>query len=81
MRCWIVCLFIAAATLFSGCADQNPPAPPVGSSADPGETKPAAAASEQSESFPLTIASWEETQNMIAEHRGKVVVVDLWTTW
>jgi len=30
---------------------------------------------------PLEIASWKETQAKIAGHRGKVVVVDLWTTW
>jgi thiol-disulfide isomerase/thioredoxin len=28
----------------------------------------------------LDIASWEETQAIIAEHKGKVVVLDLWST-
>lgn len=28
----------------------------------------------------LAVASWDEVQAMIAEHKGKVVVVDLWST-
>lgn len=27
------------------------------------------------------IASWEETQEYIAKQKGKIVVVDLWSTW
>lgn len=29
----------------------------------------------------LDVASWEETQAIIAEHKGKVVVIDLWSTF
>ena len=31
--------------------------------------------------IPLTIRSWEEVQTWIAEQRGKVVVIDLWSTY
>jgi thiol-disulfide isomerase/thioredoxin len=27
------------------------------------------------------LASWEETEKLIASHRGKVVVLDAWSTW
>ena len=31
--------------------------------------------------IPLRFASWEETEKLIAAHRGKVVVLDVWSTW
>ncbi len=27
------------------------------------------------------VASWEEAQKIIAKHKGKIVVLDLWSTW
>jgi thiol-disulfide isomerase/thioredoxin len=29
----------------------------------------------------LRLASWDETQQLIAGHKGKVVVLDIWSTW
>jgi thiol-disulfide isomerase/thioredoxin len=29
----------------------------------------------------VTIKSWDETQQLVAQQRGKVVVLDLWSTW
>lgn len=42
------------------------------------QAEPAAAAKEE---VPLEVASWEETQALIAKQKGKVVVIDLWSTW
>jgi thiol-disulfide isomerase/thioredoxin len=30
---------------------------------------------------PARLASWDETQQLIASHKGKVVVLDVWSTW
>ena len=30
---------------------------------------------------PLVIASWDQVQQMVAGHKGRVVVLDLWSTW
>jgi thiol-disulfide isomerase/thioredoxin len=30
---------------------------------------------------PARLASWDETQQLIATHKGKVVVLDVWSTW
>jgi thiol-disulfide isomerase/thioredoxin len=30
---------------------------------------------------PLVVASWDEVEQMVAAHKGKVVVLDLWSTW
>jgi thiol-disulfide isomerase/thioredoxin len=50
----------------TGCTEQNPSSePPSGVAADP----------------PLVIASWDEVQQMVAGHKGRVVVLDLWSTW
>jgi thiol-disulfide isomerase/thioredoxin len=29
----------------------------------------------------VRLASWDETQTLIAAHKGKVVVLDVWSTW
>jgi thiol-disulfide isomerase/thioredoxin len=33
------------------------------------------------EEVTVTVASWAEVQDMVSSHAGKVVVVDLWSTW
>lgn len=56
-----------------------------GESEPVGEAKqadaPKAPANIQLADIQLDIASWEETQAIIAEHKGKVVVIDLWSTF
>ncbi len=42
-----------------------------------GQTK----AGEVTNEVTVTVASWEEVQQMVAGHAGKVVVIDLWSTW
>ena len=37
--------------------------------------------SEPAKTETVTVASWDEVQQKIASHQGKVVVVDLWSTW
>ena len=34
----------------------------------------------QSSNVTLTIKNWEQVQKLVATHKGKVVVVDIWTT-
>ena len=29
----------------------------------------------------VTVKTWKETEELIASHKGKVVVVDIWSTW
>jgi len=29
----------------------------------------------------ITVANWEETQQLVAQNPGKVVILDLWATW
>jgi thiol-disulfide isomerase/thioredoxin len=35
----------------------------------------------QTPSVQVRLASWVETQQLIAGHKGKVVVLDVWSTW
>jgi hypothetical protein len=74
---WAACFVIPMA---SGC--QPGEAPDRTGSTSPGGDEPAVVEGPDSaEEIPLAIASWEETQAMVRQHRGKIVVVDLWTTW
>ncbi|MFV1969301.1 MAG: hypothetical protein ACC628_28100 [Pirellulaceae bacterium] len=71
------CLFAA---MLVGCRDGNTPGGALGTSVPDAEAAIADVAG-SSEEVPLVVAGWEETQAMIAQQRGKVVVVDLWNTW
>ena len=80
-RIHAICGICILAAMFGGCNDASPPdrvldkdSPDVGVSSSPD----AAASGGE---VPLMVASWDDTQAMIAQQRGKVVVVDLWTTW
>lgn len=56
-------------------AASSAPAPAVAAAADsPTETG-------TKSGIQLDVASWEETQQLIAKHQGKVVVLDLWSTY
>ncbi len=76
-----------------GCTE--PPQPPSpqppadvrpAAESPPTATPPAAAASSLSprteqQPISLEVKSWDETQQLVAAQKGKVVVLDLWSTW
>ena len=83
--CWLV--YVVA-----GCGQDSAPSPPVASDVfpsngsgvvsveiDPEEVVEAGAVLPPAE-IDLAIASWDEIQAKIAESKGKVVVLDLWST-
>lgn len=41
----------------------------------------AAGPAPQAPAVTARLASWDETQQLIASHKGKVVVLDAWSTW
>ena len=59
-------LVVLMLLVLTGCQSANPP----GEEASVKKSEP-----------PLVVASWEEVQQMVAAHEGKVVVLDLWSTW
>lgn len=67
----------------AGCQPQV--APPEGSTSagdrDPSPDKNSSDPIQPAAEVPLTIKSWDETQQLVAAHKGKVVVVDIWSTW
>ncbi len=81
---------VFALILIHGC-NQNTPAPAtppktaeVPEPAKKGEVKPPAipgAKTFERDGVTAQIASWDETQAFIARQKGKIVVVDLWSTW
>lgn len=66
-----------------GCSELPPassaasPTATVSPATSPAEEKPAAAKQE----VPIKIATWEETKALIAREKGKVVVLDFWSTY
>jgi thiol-disulfide isomerase/thioredoxin len=52
---------------------------PAAPSSPAGEAQAAPAATASAE-VTLSVKNWEETQKLIAEHRGKIVVLDAWST-
>ena len=58
-----------------GCNDTGPPeqiAPPATTAADAPAAEPAVT---------LEVKSWDGIQQVVAQQKGKVVVLDLWSTW
>ncbi len=73
----VICCAITAAVLTGGCA-QSPQAsaPPRNSSSDQPTPAPVAA-----ELPTVEISSWDQIQKRREEFRGKVVVLDVWSTY
>jgi len=86
--------FVFSLIVLHGCT-QNTPAPstpPETEAAEKAVVKPAEKAAAKQPAIPgaqtferdgvtAEIASWDEAQEFIAKQKGKVVVVDLWSTW
>ncbi len=85
-----ICLVVALILLHGCNQDSTAPSAPVQTETAP-EPTPASvevkepaipgAPSFKQDGVTAEIASWEETQKYIAKQKGKIVVVDLWSTW
>lgn len=81
-------LFILLTVLLTslGCEASSPPPStvpstgtiPAGSS--PAEPTAAKAATEATPTVAIDIKNWDETLALVTEHKGKIVVLDLWST-
>jgi thiol-disulfide isomerase/thioredoxin len=70
---------LAALVLVSaGCQSANDTANAEDTSK---KSSPKKETSAPADKIPLEVASWEQTQKIIAENKGKIVVLDLWSTW
>lgn len=65
-------LLIPGLLLLAGCAETSPP--PVVEPDSPSSIPAASAVT-------LEIQTSDETSKLIASHKGRIVVVDLWTLW
>lgn len=69
-----------------GCETSSPPPSTVPSTGtipagpSPAETTAAKAATEATPTVAIDIKNWDETLALVAEHKGKIVVLDLWST-
>jgi thiol-disulfide isomerase/thioredoxin len=71
-----LCLLVAVlGIIFAGC---NASPNPQRAATPPNAVKPPG---DSASSVPLSVKTWKETEALIAGHKGKVVVVDLWSTW
>ena len=74
---WVVLLF---GLPLVGCQQEAAPVPAdaaTRTAAPPVDESPVA----DEPSITVQVNSWAEVQQMVAEHRGKVVVIDVWSTW
>ena len=69
-------LSVLTCLIFLGCGDA-PTAPPV----TPPDTVPTDASAEEPAIVTVEVKSWEEIQASVGKQGGKVVVLDLWSTW
>ena len=64
-------LLLSLSAIAGGCEDRATSDIPPGAG---GEKQPTTAVAVQ-------VLSWDETQALVAQHKGKVVVIDVWSTW
>ena len=77
---WITWLLMAGVCLtLSGCGSSGP-RQTVGSS-EPQPAAEPASTSDDPNAVTVSVQSWDETQQLVARNQGKVVVIDLWTSW
>jgi thiol-disulfide isomerase/thioredoxin len=73
-------ILAASCLVLAGCQEPTPPA--TDEAAEQSETRETTETSTDSGSeVTVEVKSWTEVQQMVADHRGKVVVVDVWSTW
>ena len=76
------CLLLCSAFLAIGCESApNSEAPAPVTSEAPAAESAQPAGSAKAPEITAVVQSWDELQQTIASHKGKVVVVDLWSTW
>lgn len=79
-------LFITTLAAFGCEAKPLPPAtspPPANAPTPAAEPSPAKSATDSNAAAPavtLDIKSWDETLELVSQHKGKVVVLDVWST-
>ena len=82
MRMLAAVLFLMSAIMSLGCGGDSPskPAPVTTPPSANGHSAPPTVVEQKSDGVTLDIKSWDETLALVAEHKGKVVVLDLWST-
>ena len=83
-RILLACTGIALLGLItSGCGSSTTVDPsavdPSGTVKQPAGTPKATAMADSK--ITVQLKSWDETQQLVAQNAGKVVVIDLWTSW
>ncbi len=82
--CFTVLLAGLLTSLGCGVSSPLPPSPPsagtVPAGPTPAEIAAATTAIEIAPAVTLDIKNWDETLALVAQHKGKVVVLDLWST-
>lgn len=73
-------LVLAICLLFAGCQERTPPASPE-TATQAKSPKATETPVDAKQAVTVEVKSWAEVQQMMADHRGKVVVVDIWSTW
>ena len=73
----------------AGCSDRSAPAPATSqavtdappAAASPASDAPPPTPTTETTPLRLSVKSWDETQQWVAGQQGKIVVLDLWSTW
>lgn len=77
-RPWVVGLCLALAAWLGGCAKSTPTVSGAGSA---GDSVAGSGVSRATGEVSLVVGDAAKLREMIARHKGKVVLVDCWATW
>jgi len=68
-------------SLFVGCQQPSAPAEPAKPAAQANAAPTSETSAAEKQKVTVEVKSWAEVQQLVADRQGKVVVVDVWSTW
>lgn len=77
----LLCRILPALCLLMGGCQEPPPPTSPGTTTQAKTPNTSETSTDEEQEVTVEVKSWADVQQMVADQKGKVVVVDVWSTW